>query len=123
MTTILLIDDDVEKAFFLERNIHRRHPSILVQSFLNVSTATEQASMEEVALVIANGHSAQGNGIQEIERFHTAFPSIPIMVVTLRPDLEQKARNAGAAFFFDESEEQRIYEEISAVLSNQAFHK
>lgn len=114
---MLLIDDNADKAYFLKRNICKRHPETTVLSFRTLAAALKDAATLEVDLIVTNGRVAHGDGISAIARLHRLQPNVPIMVITLRPDLEARVKEAGAAYFFDEAEEEKIYASISEVLT------
>ena len=115
---VVLIDSESDKRFLISRQIRRRFPHVALRAYADSNEGMRAALDRNVELLITNGRIGTEDGLALIAEVHTQKPALPIMLITLWPALEEKAKKSGVTYFFDESAESEIYEAMTEVLTN-----
>ncbi len=112
---IIVVDDEPDKRFLLERLLKKTFPDHPLSSFANCTAAMPTVAAFGPRIVITNGRVASQDGI-EFTAFVTKELKLPVVVVSLRSELEEKAINAGAFAFIETGENRDIQEAVAAAL-------
>lgn len=113
MPAIILVDDDPDKRFLLERFLRKNFTGYSVSSYTDCTKALGSIKTPTPKVVITNGRVAEEDGIAFAQKVTQEF-HFPVIMVSLRLELRERAERAGVAAFVETGE----YGEIKAAIEN-----
>lgn len=116
---IILVDDDPDKRFLLERFLRHQFPLNKVASAANCSEAIPLVHAPGPKIVITNGRIDQHDGI-EFAAYVTREVNAPVVMISLRQELKDKALAAGVSDFVDSYDGTGTKDAISRALQSVA---
>lgn len=112
---IILVDDDPDKRCLLERFFGRNFPAHQVYSVSDCASAVPLIQAPVPKIVVTNGRIAQKDGI-EFAAYIAHQVHTPVVIISLRSELKQKALDAGASAFVETGEDAEIRDAIQSAL-------
>lgn len=98
---VLLVDDQPVTVQVLAASVRRTFDGARVHIAVDLPEALQIASGRAIDLVLLDLTMPTCRGVQAVERFHDAFPEVPILVVSATDDPERirVCMEAGACGF------------------------
>jgi CheY-like chemotaxis protein len=104
---ILLVDDDPDKQFLLKRFLNKRFPDNKVTALHNCAEATQLLASPQQKILVTNGRTSERGGI-DFDSFARGEHSVPVVMVSLREELKQKALDAGVVAFVETGDDEEL---------------
>jgi len=117
--TIILVDDDLDKQFLLKRLLNKQFPGNETTVVNNFDAALPLLRTSYSKIVVTNGRISGESGI-EFASFITREIHAPVIMVSLREELKQKALDAGVLAFVEMGDELAIREAVSRAIESVA---
>jgi DNA-binding NarL/FixJ family response regulator len=95
---VLLVDDQPVTVQVFAASVRKTFGGAKVHTAVDLPEALQIASGRELSLVLLDLTLPSCAGVQAVERFHRAFPEVPILVVSASDDAERirQCMEAGA---------------------------
>ena len=102
---VLLVDDQAVSVQLFAASVRRTFDGAKVHTAVDLPEALQIASGHRVDLVLLDLALPTCDGVQAVERFHRAFPKVPILVVSVTEDSERirACMQAGACGYVPKS--------------------
>lgn len=95
----LIIDDEVDTCFLLNRALKRYGIQSLIAHSLK--EGFEKLNTENLQLVFLDNNLPDGLGIEQIQKIKIEFPKIRLVMITAMSTLKEKALLLGVNYFIE----------------------
>ena len=86
---VLLVDDQPVTVQVFAANVRKTFSGARVHTAVDLPEALQIASARDIDLVLLDLALPTCDGVQAVERFHSAFPDVPILVVSATESAER----------------------------------
>lgn len=93
---LLLIDDDENKRFLIALHLKRRFPEASIAEYGSGEAAINHMEQFPVDAIVTDHSMSPVDGIQLIRWVRSRSETLPILMVTGHPSIEEQALSAGA---------------------------